>query len=195
MQPATITDLANWNPPQRMRQDDDGETIVEKLSPLPGVLAIDPAGNLMVIPTSNGIANRAVNDPYRIQILAEKQAKGWILVGRCPLGSAEAHAHLPKVVRFNLRDGKPDEKSPKSPCQQGAAGGKITAVNPCKCIAALIEARAEKHNKKQAVAEERTNRLAKIAENTALASQAAAQQLAKAAEAMATAAGAKKDGK
>jgi len=201
--PQTVTDLANWAPPQRGVQGDDGELLIEKLSPLPGVMAVDTIGTVTAIPLSNGISNRLTTDPYRMQILAEKQAKGWVLVGRCPLSSGEALPHLPKSVRYHLdANGKPDESKPRSPCQTGINGGKINGdrrpdrYNPCKCIDLLVAARKERHEKKTAQNEERTNRIAKLAERTAQANLDATTQLAEAAKAMAAAATPRgKDGK
>ena len=94
-----ITDLAKWNPPQRIHQGVDGDDIVEKLSPCMHVMMVDKAGNTVPLMLSNGIANRDANDPYRIQVLAEKVAAGMIPVGRCPLGAFESLKHLPQSVR------------------------------------------------------------------------------------------------
>lgn len=201
--PQTVTDLANWSPPQRGLSGDDGEIIIEKLSPLPGVMMVDPAGNVVSIPLSNGISNRLATDPYRMQILAEKQAKGWVLVGRCPLSSGEALPHLPKSVRYHLdANGKPDESKPRNPCQPVVNGRKISGdrhpdrYNPCACIDLLATARKARHAAKSAQNEERTNRLAKLAERTAQANLDATTQLAEAAKAMAAAAAPRsKDGK
>lgn len=200
--PQTVTDLSNWAPPQRGVQGDDGELLIEKLSPLPGMMAVDPAGNVIpALPLSNGISNRLTTDPYRMQILAEKQAKGWVLVGRCPLSSGEALPHLPKSVRYHLdANGKPDESKPRNPCLAGINGGKINGsnhpdrFNPCVCIGLLEAARKERHNKRQGQNEDRTNRVHKMAEQAAQANLDATRSLAEAAKAFATVATARKDG-
>lgn len=196
----TVTDLSNWAPPQRRRPDGDGGIIVEKLSPIAGLRMVDPQGNDIGgasddgrrqwgLPLHTGMANRSPNDPYRTQVLAEKIAGGWVQYGKCPLGVSESVEHLPQSIRYELDGaGKPIPTRPRAPCQAGVNGGKIHAANPCACIPALIKARQERHAKKDAANEERTNKLAKLTERTAEANLSATTQLAEAAKAMAAAA-------
>lgn len=193
----TITDLSKWAPPQRRILDDDGNVTIEKLCPVQHLQMVDLAGNVGPLPLSNGIANRDPNDPYAIQLLAEKVAGGMVQVAKCPLGVSESIPHLPKAVRFKAGpDGKPDEKSSRAMCRQGANGGPISTKNPCECIALLIAARRARHEKLEAVKEERINRLAKLQERTAQANLDATSQLAEAAKALAAAANpSRKDGK
>jgi hypothetical protein len=191
-----IADLSKWAPPQR-RHVVDGDVVIEKLSPLPGPRMLDPDGNVIEkLPMSNGIANRAMNDPYRVTLLPLKLQEGWIHMDRCPLGVNESVPHLPPSVRFQAGpDGKLDLKRPKGPCMAGANGAKLTADNPCACIGALEKHRKAKHAKKEAASEERTNKLAKLAERTAQANLDATTQLAAAASALADAAKGNSGGK
>lgn len=183
-----VADLAKWSPPQRRRTTDDGDVIVEKLSPLPSVMMVDKAGNLVQLSLSNGISNRNPNDPYRTQVLPEKMTQGeMVRLDRCPLGVSESIAYLPPTVRFRVVDGKPDRQQPKGPCMQAAEGGKITAATPCACIAELIRVRRERNAAKDARNEDRVNKLAKLAEQTATANRDAATGLAAAAQSMAAA--------
>lgn len=190
----TVSDLANWAPPQRRRPDGDGGFIVEKLSPIAGLRMVDPQGSDVGgatddgrrqwgLPLHNGIANRSPNDPYRTQLLAEKIGKGWVQYGKCPLGVSESLDHLPKSIRYEA-----DGVRSKAPCQTGTNGGRIHAGNPCPCIPALMVARQAKEAKKDNANEERTNKLAKLTERTAEANLNATTQLAEAAKAMAAAA-------
>lgn len=182
---APVADLSKWSPPQRRRQTDDGDTIVEKLSPLPHLMMIDKAGNEIPLPLSNGISNKAKNDPYRAQVLAEKMADGMVRKDLCPLGVSESVPFLPPTVRFRVVGGKPDRDQPKGPCLRAADGGKITAANPCACIAELVRVRREKHGAKDRTNEDRVNKLARLQEQTAQANRDAASGMAAAANGLA----------
>ena len=182
-----IADLSKWSPPQRRRLV-DGEVVIEKLSPVPGPKMLDPSGNVIDrLPAANGFIGWK-NDPYRVTVIAEKVAKGWVHFDRCPI-SSESVEHLPPSIRYHAgTDGKPDHARPKSPCTRAADGGKISNTSPCECIEALEKFRKGKQAVKEAASEERINKLAKLAERNAQAGLDATTQLAAAAQAMAEAA-------
>lgn len=191
-----IADLSKWAPPQR-RRIVDGDPVIEKLAPCAGPKMLDPSGVVVDrLPLSNGIANRRPNDPYGMTILPEKLAAGWVYFGRCPLGVTDSVQHVPAAIRhYPDKDGKPDLGRPRGPCVRAADGGRITDANPCECIVALEQHRKKRQAAKDATAEARINKLAKLAEQTATAnlnaanaSTAAAEQLAAAAQALAAAA-------
>jgi hypothetical protein len=191
----TIIDLAHWAPPSRLRRvSGKARPLVEKLCPLMNRKVVDLQGNVVPQAASNGIANRSPNDPYGMQIHAEKLmgnprnrkgTPGGILpYSKCPQGVTGAAAHLE------------DLGIPRStPCEVAADGkSHIDNEHACKCIEAVIAKRKAMHNAVEAENEERINRLALMQERAAAASieagnanAAAANKLATAAEALAAA--------
>lgn len=199
----TIIDLANWAPPTRLRKvPGKARPVVEKLCPTINRKVVDLQGNVVPQVAANGMANRSANDPYGMQIHAEKLlgnprnrkgTPGGILpYSKCPQGVTGAWPHLEELGIARA-----------TPCEVAADGkSPISNEHACKCIEAVIALRKEMHNAIEAENEERINRLALMQERAAAASieagnanAAAAKELAEAAKAIAAAAAPRKGDK
>jgi len=135
-------DLGVWKPPQQRRINDDGEVVIEKLPTVASCKMVNPAGAVIYLPLQNGMGRPRPNDPYRLQIAAEKMAKGFVPYGNCPRSLGLAHL-LPK----HLRDG--------SPCKLSADGHAVDDEHCCPCVEALIAARQGKQSAEMTSLEER----------------------------------------
>jgi hypothetical protein len=62
----------------------DVESRIEKVPSGAFMKAVDPAGNIVRLPLHNGRANRAADDPYKLDKEHVKPRKGFIPVDRCP---------------------------------------------------------------------------------------------------------------
>lgn len=122
----------------RVTSDGDGGVKTERISLVPSLTMVDLAGNICQVSMTNGIWNRATDDPYGQRIRQIKESKGMVAYGACPQFSGTAREWLPQVLQ-----GRP-------PCHQSADGYPISAKHPCKCVLELIEIRRERHAVKMA---------------------------------------------
>lgn len=195
----TVVDLAQWAPPTRLRRvPGKARPIVEKLSPIINRKVVDLQGNVVAQPASNGIANRSPNDPYGMQIHAEKLMSnprnrkgtpgGILPYSKCPQGVTGAAVFLEELGIERA-----------TPCTVAADGkSAIDNEHACKCIEEVIKRRRAIHEPMERETEERINKVVLMQERAAAAqieagnaNVQAAKELAEAAKAIAGAAGKK----
>lgn len=130
-------DLANWAPPRIQRTSDDGEMIFEHPPTVASCKMVNPAGFVVYVPLQNGMGRPSPNDPYRLQIGAEKLEKGFLPYGDCPIG-------------LGLSGNLPAKFRDRPPCRMAADGHPIGDEHPCECVVAAIEARSNKQTERMA---------------------------------------------
>ncbi len=115
----------------------DGKTRTEKRPITGSRRMVDPAGNVCWVPLYAGPTQFSEGDPYRVSIQIAKAKDGWILYGECPKNSGyTATKHLPEAMRNG------------PPCTVGSHGEPVSDKDACKCVEAIIKARAETQAKK-----------------------------------------------
>jgi len=106
----------------------DGVPVKEKLSPIPyNRKVVDPAGNVVTLNLATGYTIRAKNNPYGIQIMAEKLKAGFLPYDECPVATGRI---------------KPGPK-------QAACTETFSKEKCCPHLADVIKARQAAHKKKQ----------------------------------------------
>jgi hypothetical protein len=115
-------DLGTWQPPTRRRLAADGEILIEKLPSAAHLLMLKPSGGAHNIQLANGMGRPRANDPYKVQMLAEKMEKGFLPYGSCPKYNGQ-HRFLPKDIQAT------------APCERDATGKHpVNDEHPCNCI-------------------------------------------------------------